>query len=75
MLRYPGKKLYIQKNSVFMENDKERVTEAEIRKLILDLKLPVAVLDLFNETCNDEVMECGYLRMGKNNDYSIECKD
>jgi len=42
-----------------LENDKDRVTESEIRKLIIDLKLSGIVLDLFNETCNDEVMEYG----------------
>lgn len=48
---------YIFKKQRFMENNKERVTEAEIRKLIINLNLSATVLELFNGTCNDEVME------------------
>lgn len=49
-----------------MENNKERATEAEIRKLIIDLKLPPIVLELFNGTCNDKVMELTFHK-----DYTI----
>ncbi|MDR2920332.1 MAG: hypothetical protein LBV72_13340 [Tannerella sp.] len=50
-------KEWAENRRIELENDKERVTESEIRKLILDLKLPAVVLDFFNETYNDEAME------------------
>jgi len=39
-----------------LEKDKERITITDMRNLIVELGLPQTFLDMYDETCNDEIL-------------------
>ncbi|MBC9912817.1 hypothetical protein [Chitinophaga varians] len=54
-----------------IEADKERVTKEDIRALLIHLNLPGNVMELFDETCHDAVMQQHRLDKDYTYPYSI----
>lgn len=52
-----NQKKWQESRRVELENDKQRVSKAEIRNLILDLKLPQIIPDIFDGICKDEIIK------------------